>query len=138
MQLSTLHKESVVSATIALATEKAVRLDHQIIEQDNAISAIVDPLKISEIPQKWLPTANRETPSVKAVLVLDESGTILSFTSRSHTTFAEEFAFQKLLISELKEQLDFDNLTPDTLQSPLWALLSLFFYRALKICYPFY
>src|SRR6476469_10677788 len=72
LQADTLRQQSVLEATLALATEKANRVDRQIIDQDNVVVAIADPARIEEISERWLPTAKRETPTVRAILVLDE------------------------------------------------------------------
>src|ERR1700751_1437364 len=73
LQVDTLRQQSVLEATLALATEKADRVDRQIIDQDNVVMAIADPARLDELTERWLPTAQRETPSVRAILVLDEN-----------------------------------------------------------------
>ncbi|HVJ89349.1 MAG TPA: sensor histidine kinase, partial [Labilithrix sp.] len=72
LQLDTLRQQSVLEATLALATEKANRLDRQIIDQDNVVVAIADPARLEELAERWLPTARRETPTVRAIMVLDD------------------------------------------------------------------
>ena len=83
LQVERLRQQSVLEATLGLANEKADRLDQRIIEQDNVIFAIADPARLTEISQRWLPTAQRETPTVRAVLVLDEAHTVVAFASRA-------------------------------------------------------
>src|SRR3954466_16347234 len=72
LQIDTLRHRSVLDATFGLATEKAARVDRQIIDQDNVVMAVADPARIEVLAERWLPTAQRETPSVRAILVLDE------------------------------------------------------------------
>src|SRR5579863_10253588 len=71
LQVERLRQQSVLEATLGLASEKADRLDKRIIEQDNVVVAIADPLRLAELTSRWLPTAQRETPTVRAILVLD-------------------------------------------------------------------
>src|SRR5438128_5654732 len=79
LQIDNLRQQSVLEATLALATEKANRLDRQIIDQDNVVMSVADPSNLDELADRWLPTARRETPSVRAILVLDDSKTVLAF-----------------------------------------------------------
>src|ERR1700682_2158654 len=95
LQVERLRQQSVLEATLGLANEKADRLDKRIVEQDNVVFAIADPQRLSELTQRWLPTAQRETPTVRAILVLDESRTVLAFASRAGGVFAEEEAFRR-------------------------------------------
>ena len=60
--------------------------------------AIADPAHYPELTERWLPTAQRETPSIRAILVLDESRTVLAFASRAGGAWAEEEGFRRLLI----------------------------------------
>src|SRR5215471_16187154 len=93
LQVERLRQQSVLEATLGLANEKADRLEKRIIEQDNVVFAIADPQRLTELTQRWLPTAQRETPTVRAILVLDEAHTVLAFASRAGSAFAEEEAF---------------------------------------------
>jgi two-component system phosphate regulon sensor histidine kinase PhoR len=115
LQVERLRQQSVLEATLGLATEKADRLDKRIIEQDNAVFAIADPLRLGELTQRWLPTAARETPTVRAILVLDEARTVLAFASRAAVVFAEEEAFRRLLVQHMYDDMELARLTPDEL-----------------------
>lgn len=112
LQLDTLRKQSVLEATLALANEKATRLDRQIIDQDNVVVAIADPAFMGDLTERWLPTAQRETPSVRAIVMLDESRTVVAFASRARGPFAEEEAFRRLLTERLLDEM------PSTPEAP--------------------
>jgi two-component system phosphate regulon sensor histidine kinase PhoR len=116
LQVETLRQQSVLEATLGLASEKADRLDKRIIEQDNVVFAIADPLRLSELGQRWLPTAQRETPTVRAILVLDETRTVLAFASRAGGAFGEEEAFRRLLVRRMYDDMDLAKQTPDELR----------------------
>ncbi len=116
LQVERLRQQSVLEATLGLANEKAERLDQRIIEQDDVIFSIADPARLSEIPQRWLPTAQRETPAVRAVLVLDEAYTVVAFASRVGGAFAEEEAFRRLLVQRMRADMDLGKIVPDQLR----------------------
>ena len=72
-QLEKLREQSVVEATLLLANEKADRLDKRIIEQDNAVRSLVDVSEREDFGAKWLESAAIQTPTVRAVLLIDIS-----------------------------------------------------------------
>jgi two-component system phosphate regulon sensor histidine kinase PhoR len=121
-QVERLRQQSVLEATLALANEKADRLDKRIIEQDNVVFAIADPARLTELAQRWLPTAQRETPTVRAVLVLDgerdgrDGHSVLAFASRAGGAFAEEEAFRRLLVQRMCGDMDLGKQAPDELR----------------------
>src|ERR1700731_2296930 len=83
LQVERLRQQSVLEATLGLANEKADRLDKRIIEEDNVVLAIAEPSMLPDLTERWLPTAQRETPTVRAILVLDEARTVIAFASRA-------------------------------------------------------
>jgi two-component system phosphate regulon sensor histidine kinase PhoR len=101
IQIEKLRQQSVLEATLGLATEKADRLDKQIVEQDNVVIAIADPTHLPELTDRWLPTAQRETPTVRAILVLDDANDVLAFASRAGGAWADEEAFRRLLVQKM-------------------------------------
>ncbi len=116
LQTDTLRQQSVLEATLALATEKASRLDRQIIDQDNVVVAVADPAKLEELSDRWLPTARRETPTVRAILVLDDTRTVVAFASRASGAFAEEEAFRRLLVDRMLGDMELATQPPDELR----------------------
>ncbi len=116
LQIDKLRQQSVLEATLALATEKAARVDRQIIDQDNVVMAIADPARMDTLGERWLPTAQRETPSVRAVLVLDESRTVLSFASRATGALAEDEGFRRLLVDRMLGDMELAAQAPDELR----------------------
>ena len=116
LQVERLRQQSVLEATLGLANEKADRLDARIIEQDNVVFAIADPQRLADLTLRWLPTAQRETPTVRAILVLDESHTVLAFASRAGGVFAEEEAFRRLLVQRMCADMELAKQEPDELR----------------------
>ncbi len=95
-------QQTVMDATWSLADERVDRLDKMIIAQDNAVDASVDVAALETLATRWLPTAVRETPTVRAVLVLDAQSPereVRAFVSRRPGP--EDDAFRRLLVSRL-------------------------------------
>src|SRR5580704_7206089 len=100
-QVERLRQESVHETTFALAGDKADRLDKQIIEQDNVVVALADPARLEGMSERWLPTAPRYTPTVRAILVLDAAHDVLSFSTRASGPWTEEESFRRLLVGRM-------------------------------------
>ncbi|HEY2515307.1 MAG TPA: HAMP domain-containing sensor histidine kinase [Polyangiaceae bacterium] len=115
-QVEKLRQQSVLEATLALAGEKADRLDKRIIEQDNVVIAIADPAHLDELNERWLPTAPRETPTVRAVVVLDGSRDVLAFASRASGPWSEDESFRRLLVRRMVNDMDLGQQPPDELR----------------------
>ena len=102
-QIEKLRQQSVVEATLSLANEKVDRLDKRIVEEDNVVLAVADMAALASLPRRWLPTAARETPTVRAILILDAEGPahdVLAFASRAGGG-PEDDAFRRLLVERI-------------------------------------
>ncbi|HEX8791232.1 MAG TPA: HAMP domain-containing sensor histidine kinase [Polyangiaceae bacterium] len=116
LQVERLQKQSVLEATLGLANEKADRLDKRIIDEDNGVFAIADPQRLTDLTTRWLPIAPHETPTVRAILVLDESHTVLAFASRAGGAFADEESFRRLLVQRMIPDMELAKQAPDELR----------------------
>ena len=106
LQLETLRRQSVLESTIGLATEKADRLDKRIITEDNVAIALADPAHLDELADRWLPTAQRETPTIRALVVLNEARTVIAFASRAGGAWSEEESFRRLLVERMHLEMN--------------------------------
>jgi two-component system phosphate regulon sensor histidine kinase PhoR len=106
LQVERLRQQSVLEATLGLANEKADRLDKRIIDEDNNVVRLADPQRLTDLTTRWLPTAQHETPTVRAILVLDEARTVLAFASRAGGAFADEESFRRLLVQRMIPDMD--------------------------------
>ena len=107
LQIEKARRQAVTDATYSLAQERVGRLDRMIIAQDNAVIANVDVANLRSIAERWLRTADRETPTVRAVLVLDLSHPemeVRAFVSR--WPGPEDERFRRLVVSRLVPLLD--------------------------------
>ena len=108
LQIEKSRQQTVFDATLTLADERVDRLDKLIIAQDNVVAAHVDLSNLTSIARRWLPTASRETPTVRAILVFDmDHGErdVLAFASRAPGR--EDDAFRRLLLRRLFPQMNF-------------------------------
>lgn len=115
-QVDRLRQQSVLEASLALATEKADRLDKQIVDQDNVLMSIADPAHLLDLNDRWLPTAQRETPTMRAILVLDDFGDVLAFASRAGGAWSEEEEFRRLLVERMLPGMEVSSLPTDELR----------------------
>jgi two-component system phosphate regulon sensor histidine kinase PhoR len=102
VQIERGRRQTVFDTTATLADERVDSLDKLIIAQDNEVAAYVDLASFGAIPRRWLPTAARETPSVRAILVLDmdhDDHDVLTFASRAPGP--EDDTFRRLLVARL-------------------------------------
>ncbi|HVK71606.1 MAG TPA: sensor histidine kinase, partial [Polyangium sp.] len=114
LQIEKARQQTVFDATLTLADERVDRLDKLIIGQDNVVAAHVDIANLNTIARRWLPTASRETPTVRAILVLDlshDARDVLAFASRAPGR--EDDAFRRLLLGRLFSSLNFEGDTEE-------------------------
>lgn len=108
-QLERLREQSVVEATLSLANERADRLDKRIIEQDNAVRSTLDLSERGSFGSKWLETAALQTPTVRAVFLLDlgsAARNVVALASRAPQLETERF--RRLLVQRLLPELKLD------------------------------
>src|SRR5687767_8642762 len=108
-QLEKLREQSVVEATLLLANEKADRLDKRIIEQDNVIRSTLELAEPGDFGSKWLETAAIQTPTVRAVMLVDLDGPdrpIVAVASRAPGP--ENERFRRLLVHFMLRDMNVD------------------------------
>jgi len=105
-QLEQLRERSVVEATLSLANEKADRLDKRIIEQDNAVADLTESDTLENFGERWLDVGSVQTPTVRAVLVVDlsePSREVVAYASRAPGV--EDDRFRRLLLRRFWPEL---------------------------------
>ncbi len=109
-KLEQLREQSVVEATLLLANEKADRLDKRIIEQDNAVASLVDSAQPESFGDEWLEVAPIQTPTVRAVLVVDLSSPqneVIALASRAPGVDDERF--RRTLVHSMLPDMKLDH-----------------------------
>lgn len=108
-QLERLREQSVVEATLLLANEKADRLDKRIIEQDNAVRSMLDVNERERFGDRWLESAALQTPTVRAVLLVDlntPSHAVVAAASRAPGP--ENERFRRLVVHSMLDDMKLD------------------------------
>lgn len=116
-QQERLRQQSVVEATLSLANEKAGRLDQLIVDQDTIVATEADVTNLATISSSWLSVAQRQTPTVRAVLVQDLSSPsreVVVFASRRPGLEAE--AFRRLFVHRIAKDLELAKAPEDQLR----------------------
>lgn len=90
LQVDKLREQSVVEATLGLAHEKADRLERYLINQDNTLMRMSESATADAFVESWLAAAARDTPTVRALILLDEDNSVVRFVSRAQDPFREE------------------------------------------------
>jgi two-component system, OmpR family, phosphate regulon sensor histidine kinase PhoR len=106
------RQRTVFEATEALVDERLNGLDTSIVRQDNVVAAYTNLGETTQLGRRWLATAARETPTVRAILVVNATTaehSVLAYASRNPSL--EDDAFRRLLLTRLWTSLD---LTGDT------------------------
>ena len=114
LQIEKARQQTVISATLAVASDRVDRLDKLVIEQDNVVAAHTDLEGARSIGERWLPTAARETPTVRAILVLDMDHAeheVAAFASRFPGR--EDDVFRRILVTRLLPQMNLTGTTEE-------------------------
>lgn len=117
LQQEDLRERSVVEATLSLANEKAARLDQLIIDQDTVVAAEADVENPGHLGSAWLSVASRQTPSVRAVLILDLTSAlheVVAFASRRPGP--DDEPFRRLLVNRVLPDLELDRAPAEQLR----------------------
>jgi two-component system phosphate regulon sensor histidine kinase PhoR len=91
VQFDRLGEQSIAQSTLLLVQEKVDRVERAIIDADNAVFHLIDLADPAAIEQRWPPLAERVSPSVRAVLVLDDGGTPVAYAARASREARAEF-----------------------------------------------
>ena len=107
----------MVEASWSLANEKADRLDKLIVKQDDVIAGEVEAGNLDTLGERWLEVAQRQTPTVRAVLVIDLTPPlrdVIVFAPRAPGP--EDERFRRLLIYSMLDDLVLDEAPRDQLR----------------------
>lgn len=105
-QFAALGEQSIVQTTVLLVDEKVDRVEQQIINADNSVFHLVDLDAPERLEESWLVLAERISPSVKALLVVDDSGNIVTHASRLGTRGRRDFL--KVFVERILPDLELE------------------------------
>jgi two-component system, OmpR family, phosphate regulon sensor histidine kinase PhoR len=109
-----LGASSIAQATLLLVEEKVDRIEQQIISRDNAVFHLIDIADPEGLRSRWLPLAERVSPSVRAVLILTEELEVVDYVARAAPT--EQRAFLRLFRRSIAPELMLAGLLPEQLR----------------------
>ncbi|MBL8602058.1 MAG: HAMP domain-containing histidine kinase [Myxococcales bacterium] len=104
--LATLGERSVIDSTALLAREKIDRVESVIIGADNAVFHLIDPDDLDDLTLRWPGLADRISPTIRGLLVLDEGGQILRAVRRHPTDDPQRLPW---LYRALRDELHLDD-----------------------------
>ena len=105
-QFARLGEETIAESTLLIVNEKVEDVEQQIIGADNAVLALVDLSEPGAIGRAWRPIARDLSPSVRAVLVLDDTGNVLGYSYRGDDEARREF--RKVFVERIMPDLELE------------------------------
>jgi two-component system phosphate regulon sensor histidine kinase PhoR len=90
-QYGRLGEETIAESTLLIVNEKVDQIEQQIIAADNAAFALIDLREPDKLKARWLAVAENLTPSIHAVLVLDDAGNVITYAHRGPEPGPREF-----------------------------------------------
>lgn len=105
-QFAALGEQSIVQSTVLLVDEKVDRIEQQIINADNSVFHLVDLEHLDALEERWTPLAVRISPSVSALLVLDDGGNVVAYASRGSARARRDFL--KVFLERIMPDLELE------------------------------
>jgi two-component system phosphate regulon sensor histidine kinase PhoR len=101
--LERLGERSIIDSTVLLTREKVDRVEQAIISDDNAVVHLVNPDDLDPVATRWAEAADRISPTVRSIFVLDERQRLLRHISRDDEAGAGRFRalFLRRMLPEL-------------------------------------
>lgn len=90
-QFDELGEEAIAGSTLLLVREKVDIIEQFVIGADNRVMRLVDFSEPEAIAQSWRPAATEMSPSVRAVVVLDDEAQIIAYSARANAQDAAAF-----------------------------------------------
>jgi two-component system phosphate regulon sensor histidine kinase PhoR len=109
-----LGASSIAQATLLLVEDKVDRIEQQIISRDNAVFHLIDVGDPEGLRSRWLPLAERVSPSVRAVLILTEDLEVVDYVARAAPP--EQRAFLRLFRKNIAPDMLLAGLSPNQLR----------------------
>ncbi|MCB9596228.1 MAG: sensor histidine kinase [Sandaracinaceae bacterium] len=113
-QFQALGEQSIVQSTVLLVDEKVDRIEEQIINADNAVFHLVDLDHLDALEEAWEPLAERISPSVRAVLVVDDAGEVVAYAYRGGPRGRRDF--RKVFLERILADLELQRQRPGQLR----------------------
>ena len=113
-QFAQLGDEAIAASTLLLVREKVDIIEQYVIAADNAVLDSVDLDAPEALNTTWRPRAADISPSVRAVMVLDDAGNVVGYAIRGDATDREDF--EKVFVERIMPDLELQRLRPGRLK----------------------
>ncbi len=116
-QIDKLREQAVVEASLELANARASLLDQMIIDQDNIVISEFETHPFSKVAETWLGIADRQTPTVRAVMALELQTPlreVVVYASRAPG--ADDDDFRRLILYGVLRDLELSSEPTDQLR----------------------
>lgn len=99
-----LGQQTIAQSLLSVAQQRVEQIERYITVADNTVFRLVDPNNSSTIDTVWLPEAQAQTPSVRAVLLIDQEGNVVHWASTEETRVRRAFlrTFRQDLVNSLE------------------------------------
>lgn len=92
LQFAEISEQSVLRSTLLLVDEKIARVERLVIDADEQVFRLIDPADPQPgVERTWPTLAPRMSPSVRALLVLDEDDNVRAYHCRCSTEQSDAF-----------------------------------------------
>jgi two-component system phosphate regulon sensor histidine kinase PhoR len=109
-----LGEETIAQSLLSVAQQGVEEVERYIQSADNALFRLVNPNDSSTIDTTWLPEAEQQTPSVRAVLLVDREGNLIQWASTEDRKTRRTFL--RVFRQELLKSLELDSPDPHLLR----------------------
>lgn len=106
-QLTQISEQSVLQTTLLLVDEKVDRIEQMVIHADEAVFQLMSPSDPHGFETAWPPLAERLSPSVRALVMLDDGGNVIADRCRCSDEEREDFV--KTLTEQILPDLALQN-----------------------------
>jgi two-component system phosphate regulon sensor histidine kinase PhoR len=96
-------EESIFESTLLLVDEKIDRLEQMVIGADEAVFRLVDPADPQRVEREWPELATQISPSMRALVALDDTGNVTAYACRCSSDERDEFLrlFEERILPDL-------------------------------------
>ena len=109
-----LGEQTISQNTLLLVREKVETIEQYIIEQDNAAMRLARFDVPESIEETWRPNAAEVSPSIRALLVVDDAGEVRGLAVRDNAEGHREF--RKVFVERIMPDLELQRLQPRRLR----------------------
>lgn len=105
-QFSQIGEKSIANSVLPLVKERVSWIEQYIITANETVFSLIDPENPEEANKTWKPKAPTISPSIRAIMVLNDNKRLLGAAAR--TSLKEKHRFINLFLSQILPDLELD------------------------------